>query len=60
MSAGPRLLLWLFFRRVFPLVLLAVIIVENGLHLVDGLEPGAAYLDAELLVKQRAVEALNR
>ena len=31
----------------------------GGLHLLDGLEPGALTLDAEVLVEQRAVEALD-
>lgn len=31
-------------------------VVENGLHLLDGLEPGPAPLDAEVLVEQGAVE----
>jgi hypothetical protein len=30
-------------------------VVENGLHLIDGLEPGAASLDPEVLVEQRAI-----
>lgn len=34
-------------------------LVENGLHLLDGVEPGAAALDAEVLVEQSAVEALD-
>lgn len=33
--------------------------VEHGLHLLDGLEPGPASLNAEVLVEQRAVEALD-
>ena len=33
--------------------------VEGELHLLDGLEPGPAAFDAEVLVEQRAVEALN-
>jgi len=33
--------------------------VENGLHLGDGFEPGAAALDAEVLVEQRAVQTLD-
>ena len=33
--------------------------VENSLHLGDGLEPGLAPLDAEVLVEQRPVEALD-
>lgn len=35
------------------------VIVENGLHLLDGLEPGAAAFDAEVLVKQRAMQAFD-
>lgn len=34
-------------------------VVENGLHLLDGFEPGPASFDAEVLVEQRAVEALD-
>ena len=34
-------------------------VVENNLHLLDGFEPGSAALDAEVLVEQRAVEALD-
>ena len=33
--------------------------VEHGLHLLDGLEPGAATFDAEVLVEQGAVQALD-
>ena len=33
--------------------------VENGLHLVDGLEPGAPSLDPEVLVEQRAMQAFD-
>lgn len=33
--------------------------VERHLHLLDGLEPGAATLDAEVLVEHGAVEALD-
>jgi len=33
--------------------------VEGGLHLLDGLEPGAAALDAEVLVEQGAVQPLD-
>jgi len=33
--------------------------VEHGLHLVDGLEPGAAALDPEMLVEARAVQAFD-
>jgi hypothetical protein len=29
--------------------------IEDGLHLVEGLEPGATALDAEMLVEKRAV-----
>jgi hypothetical protein len=43
-----------------PAVIVAVEIdVENSLHFLDGLEPGAAALDAEVLVEQRAVPALD-
>lgn len=34
-------------------------VVENGLHLLDGFEPGPASFDAEVLVEQGAVEALD-
>ena len=30
--------------------------IENGLHLLDRLEPSAAALDAEVLIEQRAVQ----
>jgi hypothetical protein len=33
--------------------------VENGLHLLDRFEPGAAALDAEVLVERRAVQPLD-
>src|SRR5262249_3630177 len=33
--------------------------VENRLHLLDGFEPGAASLDPEVLVEQRAVQPLD-
>jgi hypothetical protein len=33
--------------------------VENTLHLVDRVEPGTPALDAEVLVEQRAVQALD-
>lgn len=33
--------------------------VENGLRLVDGLEPGATALDTEVLVEQRPVQPLD-
>ncbi len=33
--------------------------IERHLHLLDGLEPGFAALDAEVLVEQRAVQALD-
>lgn len=35
------------------------VVVENGLHLVDGFEPGAATLDPEVLVEQGAVQPLD-
>src|SRR5271166_1154933 len=35
------------------------VFVENDLHLIDGLEPGAPTLHAEVLVEQRAVQALD-
>ena len=35
------------------------ILVEHGLHLLEGLKPGAAALDAEMLVEQGAVSALD-
>lgn len=44
----------------WPAVIVAVEVrVENGLHLVDGLEPDAAALDAEVLVEQRAMQPLD-
>jgi hypothetical protein len=33
--------------------------VENGLHLVDGFEPGAPSFDPEVLVEERAVQPLD-
>jgi hypothetical protein len=33
--------------------------VENRLHLVDGLEPGAPAFDAEVLVEQRSVQPFD-
>ena len=43
-----------------PAVIVAdEIVVENGLHLLDGLEPGAASFDAEVLVEQGAVQAFD-
>jgi hypothetical protein len=33
--------------------------VENRLHLLDGLEPGAPALDPEVLVEQGAMQALD-
>ena len=35
------------------------IVVENNLHFVDGLEPGAAPFDAEVLVKQRSMQPFD-
>jgi hypothetical protein len=35
------------------------IVIEDGLHLADGLEPGAPPFDPEVLVEQCAVEALG-
>ena len=35
------------------------VLIEDGLHLLEGLEPGAAALDAEMLVEERAVPALD-
>ena len=35
------------------------VLVEDALHLLDGLEPGAAALDAEMFVEKRAVPALD-
>jgi hypothetical protein len=34
-------------------------LVEDSLRLIDGLEPGSAALDAEVLVEERAVQALD-
>lgn len=33
--------------------------IEHGLHLLDGLEPGLAAFDPEVLVEQSAVQALD-
>lgn len=35
------------------LIVAREIVVENGLHLVDGLEPGASCLDTEVVVEER-------
>lgn len=35
------------------------VVVEHALHLLDGLEPGAPALDTEVLVQERAVQALD-
>ena len=35
------------------------VLVEHGLHLLDGLKPGASTFDAEMLVEKRAVPALD-
>jgi hypothetical protein len=35
------------------------VIVQHGLHLLDGLEPGAPPLNPEMLVEQGAVEAFK-
>lgn len=35
------------------------VLIENGLYLVDGLEPCPAAFDAEMLFEERAVEALD-
>ena len=40
-------------------IVLDEVVIEDGLHLVEGLEPGAAALDAEMLVKQGAVPAFD-
>jgi hypothetical protein len=42
-----------------PLGVVALkVFIKHGLHLLDGLEPGAPPLDPEMLVEQRAVEVL--
>ena len=40
-------------------IVLDKVVVEDGLHLVEGLEPSAAALDAEMLVEKSAVQALD-
>ena len=35
------------------------VLIKNDLHLLEGLEPGAAALDPEMLVEQGAVPALD-
>jgi len=40
-------------------IVLDEVVIEDGLHLVEGLKPGAAALDAEMLVEKRAVPALD-
>ena len=43
-----------------PALIVALhVAVENHLHILDGFEPGAAALDAEVLVEQGAVQAFN-
>ena len=39
-----------------PGIVAAEIVVEHGLHLVGGLEPGLAALDTEMLVKEGSVQ----
>lgn len=41
-----------------PALIIDEVVVENGLHFLDGLEPGAA-LNAEVLVKQRAMQPFD-
>lgn len=33
--------------------------IENRLHLLDGFEPGAPALDAEVFVEERAVQSFD-
>jgi hypothetical protein len=40
-------------------IVLDEILIRNGLHLLESLESGAAALDAEMLVEERAVPALD-
>ena len=40
-------------------IVLDEVLIEDGLHLLEGLEPGATALDAEMLVEQGAVPALD-
>jgi hypothetical protein len=40
-------------------IVLDEVLIEDGPHLIEGLEPGAAALDAEMLVQERAVPALD-
>ena len=43
-----------------PLGVVALkVVIEHGLHLLNGLKPGAPSLDPEMLVEQRAVEAFK-
>jgi hypothetical protein len=41
------------------LIVAGEIVIENGLHLLDGLEPGAASFDAEVLVEERPMQPLD-
>ncbi|MCA3381845.1 MAG: hypothetical protein ING08_16550 [Roseomonas sp.] len=43
-----------------PLGVVALkVVIEHGLHLLDGLESGAPPLNPEMLVEQRAVEVFK-
>jgi len=43
-----------------PTLIVALqVAIENGLHFLDGFEPCATSLDAEVLIKQRTVQALD-
>ena len=40
-------------------VVLNEVVIEDGLHLLEGLEPGAAAFDAEMLVEKRTMPTLD-
>jgi hypothetical protein len=39
-------------------IVLDEVLIEDGLHLFEGLEPGAAAFDAKMLVEKRAMPTL--
>ena len=44
----------------WPLGIVALkVVIEHGLHLLDGFKPGAPSLDPEILVEQGAVEVFK-
>ena len=41
-------------------IVLDKVLVEDALHLLEGLEPGTAAFDAEMFVEEGAVQAFQR